>query len=236
VTKGQRVKPWEKLPFFSSLSERELEEGVAPLFLEERFREDEYLFYEGDPSQGLFILEEGRVKIVKHSTRGKDVILRLLSPEEIFGEVAAFDGGPCPASAQALEDTVVLHLWQKDFLGLLERYPSIALRVIEDLGRKLRDAHDLIRALTTETVERRVATVLLKLAEKMGKPEERGIRLKIHLSRQDLADMAGTTIETAIRVLTKFTKDRLLTKEGKFIIILDRAALASLSRSALPNN
>jgi len=70
----------------------------------------------------------------------------------------------------------------------------------------------------------------------MGKPEERGIRLKIHLSRQDLADMAGTTIETAIRVLTKFTKDRLLTKEGKFIIILDRAALASLSRSALPND
>lgn len=234
MIKAPAVEPWKKLPFFSSLSERELEESVAPLFQEERFREGEYLFYEGDPSQGLFLLEEGRIKIIKHSTRGKDIILRLLNPEEMFGEVAAFDGGPCPASAQALEDTVVLHLSQGDFLMLLERYPSIALRVMEDLGRKLRDAHDLIRALTTETVEKRIATVLLKLAEKLGKPEERGIRLKIHLSRQDLADMAGTTIETAIRVLTKFTKDRLLTKEGKFIIILDRAALASLSRSSLP--
>jgi len=234
VTKAPAPEPWKNLPFFSSLSKRELEESVAPLFQEERFREGEYLFYEGDPSQGLFILREGRIKIIKHSVRGKDVILRLLNPEEMFGEVAAFDGGPCPASAQALEDTVALHLPQSHFLALLERYPSIALQIIEDLGRKLRDAHDLIRALTTDTVEKRIATVLLKLAEKLGKPEERGIRLKIHLSRQDLADMAGTTIETAIRVLTKFTRDRLLTKEGKFIVILDRAALASLSRSFLP--
>jgi len=226
--------PWKKLPFFSSLSDKELAEVVVPLFQEERYREDEYLFYEGDPPQGLFILREGKVKIIKHSTRGKDTILRLLGPEEMFGEVASLDGGPYPASAQALEDTVVFHLSQRDFLRLLQGYPSIALRVIEDLGRKLRDAHDLIRALTTETVEKRIATVLLKLAEKLGKVEERGIRLKIHLSRQDLADMAGTTIETAIRVLSKFTKDRLLTKEGKNIIILDRAALAALSRSSLP--
>ncbi|HEX9920212.1 MAG TPA: Crp/Fnr family transcriptional regulator [Candidatus Methylomirabilis sp.] len=226
--------PWKKLPFFSSLSDKELAEVVVPLFQEERYREDEYLFYEGDPPQGLFILREGKVKIIKHSTRGKDTILRLLGPEEMFGEVASLDGGPYPASAQALEDTVVFHLSQRDFLRLLQGYPSIALRVIEDLGRKLRDAHDLIRALTTETVEKRIATVLLKLAEKLGKVEERGIRLRIHLSRQDLADMAGTTIETAIRVLSKFTKDRLLTKEGKNIIILDRAALAALSRSSLP--
>jgi CRP/FNR family transcriptional regulator len=226
--------PWKKLPFFSSLSDKELAEVVVPLFQEERYREDEYLFYEGDPPQGLFILREGKVKIIKHSTRGKDTILRLLGPEEMFGEVASLDGGPYPASAQALEDTVVFHLSQRDFLRLLQGYPSIALRVIEDLGRKLRDAHDLIRALTTETVEKRIATVLLKLSEKLGKVEERGIRLRIHLSRQDLADMAGTTIETAIRVLSKFTKDRLLTKEGKNIIILDRAALAALSRSSLP--
>jgi CRP/FNR family transcriptional regulator len=222
---------WRKIPFFSSLSERELEEVVAPLFLEERFREGEFLFYEGDPPQGLFILKAGEIKIIKHSPRGKDVILRLIGPEEMFGEVAAFDGRPSPASAQALLDSIVLHLPQKDFLHLLRVHPSIALRIIEDLARKLRDANDLIRALTTETVEKRIATVLLKLAEKLGKPEERGIRLKIHLSRQDLADMAGTTIETAIRVLSKFTKDRFLIKEGKSIIILDRVALTALSRS-----
>jgi len=231
VTKEEAGGPWKKLPFFFSLSERELDEVVGPLFLEEKFRQDEFLFYEGDSPQGLFILKEGKVKIIKHSSRGKDVILRLIGPEEMFGEVAAFDGRPYPASAQALEDSMVLHLPQRDFLQLLQQHPAIALRVIEDLGRKLRDANDLIRALTTETVEKRIATVLLKLAEKVGRLEERGIRLKIQLSRQDLADMAGTTIETAIRVLSKFTKDRLLMKEGKYIIILDRAALTSLSRS-----
>lgn len=231
MTKEEAGGPWKKLPFFFSLSERELDEVVGPLFLEEKFRQDEFLFYEGDSPQGLFILKEGKVKIIKHSSRGKDVILRLIGPEEMFGEVAAFDGRPYPASAQALEDSMVLHLPQRDFLQLLQQHPAIALRVIEDLGRKLRDANDLIRALTTETVEKRIATVLLKLAEKVGRLEERGIRLKIQLSRQDLADMAGTTIETAIRVLSKFTKDRLLMKEGKYIIILDRAALTSLSRS-----
>ena len=205
---------------------------MVPLLQEERYRQDEYLFYEGDPPQGLFMVEEGQVKIIKHSPRGKDIILRLLGPGEMFGEVAAFDGGPSPASAQALEDATVFHLPQKDFLRLLQEYPSVALRVVEDLGRKLRDAHDLIRALTTDTVEKRIATLLLKLAEKLGKPEDRGIRLKIQLSRQDLADMAGTTIETAIRVLSKFSKDQLLMKEGKYIIVLDRGALALLGRSA----
>ncbi len=221
----------KRIPFFSSLPQRGQEEIVAPLLQEERYRQDEYLFYEGDPAQGLFIVEEGQVKIIKHSPRGKDMILRLLGPGEMFGEVAAFDGGPSPASAQAFEDTTVFHLPQRDFLRLLHEYPSVALLVIEDLGRKLRDAHDLIRALTTDTVEKRIATVLLKLAEKLGRPEERGIRLKIQLSRQDLADMAGTTIETAIRVLSKFSKEQLLMKEGKYIIVLDRGALASLSRS-----
>jgi len=233
VSEEEAGDPWRKLPFFSSLSQSELDEVVRPLFLEERFREDEFLFYEGDSPQGLFILRTGKVKIIKHSSRGKDVILRLIGPEEMFGEVAAFDGRPYPASAQALEDSIALHLPQRDFLQLLQRHPPIALRVIEDLGRKLRDAHDLIRALTTETVEKRIAAVLLKLAEKVGKSEERGIRLKMQLSRQDLADMVGTTIETTIRVLSKFTRDRLLMKEGKYIIILDRAALTSLSRSPM---
>lgn len=226
------MNPWMNLPYFSSLGPKEME-AVGPLFGEERYRRDEFLFYEGDPPQGLFIIKEGRVKLMKHSPQGKDLILRLSGPEEMFGEVSAFDGAPYPVSAKALEDAIVLHLPQRDFLGLLHRYPSVSLRVIEDLGRKLRDAHDLIRILTTETVERRIATVLLKLAEKVGKPEDRGIRLKIHLTRQDLADMAGTTIETAIRVLSKFTKDHLLMKDGRYLIILDRAALAALSRSSL---
>jgi CRP/FNR family transcriptional regulator len=221
----------KRIPFFSSLPQRGQEEIVAPLLQEERYRQNEYLFYEGDSAQGLFIVEEGQVKIIKHSPRGKDMILHLLGPGEMFGEVAAFDGGPSPASAQAFEDATVFHLPQRDFLRLLHEYPSVALRVIEDLGHKLRDAHDLIRALTADTVEKRIATVLLKLAEKLGRSEERGIRLKIQLSRQDLADMAGTTIETAIRVLSKFSKDQLLMKEGKDIIILDRGALTSLSRS-----
>lgn len=232
MTEAAWAESWRKISFFSSLSPRELEELLAPVVVEERYRDGEFLFYEGDPPQGLYLLKEGRVKIIKHSARGKDTILRLIGPLEMFGEVAAFDGRPYPASAQALQDCIVLHLPQEDFLELLHRHPPIALRIIEDLAHKLRDAHDLIRALSSETVEKRIATVLLKLAEKAGKAEERGIRLKIPLSRQDLADMAGTTIETAIRVLSKFSRERLVLKEGKNIIILDRAALSALSHSS----
>lgn len=209
----------EEMPILSPLSQRDWEK-VKHLFIEKHFGKDDYIFFEGDPSSWLGVVLEGRVKMIKHSEAGKDVVLDVISPGEMLGEVAAFNGEPYPATAQAMEPTVVASIHQDDYLRLLSQYPALALRVIEELGHRLRDAQNMIKSMAVERVERRIARVLLKLAATTGSSNEDGIVIELLLTRQDIADMAGTTVETAIRTMSKFRKNGLVqTKRGQVIIL-----------------
>jgi CRP-like cAMP-binding protein len=209
----------QAMPILSSLSQRDWE-NVKHLFIEKHFGKDDYIFFEGDPSSWLGVVLDGRVKMIKHSEAGKDVVLNVISPGEMLGEVAAFNGEPYPATAQAMEPTVVASIHQDDYLRLLNQYPALALRVIEELGRRLREAQDMIRSMAVERVERRIARILLKLAATTGSSNEDGILIELPLSRQDIAEMAGTTVETAIRTMSKFRKKGLVrTKRGQVTIL-----------------
>ncbi len=209
----------EEMPVLSSLSQRDWEK-VKHLFVEKHFGRDDYIFFEGDPSSWLGIVLEGRVKMIKHSEPGKDVVLDLIAPGELLGEVAAFNGEPYPATAQAMEPTVVASIRQDDYLRLLKQYPALALRVIEEQGRRLREAHDMIKSMAVERVERRIARILLKLAATTGSSNEDGIIIELPLTRRDIAEMAGTTVETAIRTMSRFRKRGLVrTKRGQVIIL-----------------
>jgi len=209
----------QEMPILSSLSQHDWEK-VKHLFIEKHFGKDDYIFFEGDPSSWLGVVLEGRVKVIKHSGAGKDVVLDLISPGEMLGEVAAFNGEPCPATAQAMEPTVVASIHQDDYLRLLRQYPALALRVIEEQGRRLRDAQDMIRSMAVERVERRIARILLKLAATTGSSNENGIIIELPLTRQDIAEMAGTTVETAIRTMSRFRKKGLVqTKRGRVTIL-----------------
>jgi CRP/FNR family transcriptional regulator len=215
------------IPIFSSLTERELK-AIDPLFLEEGFKKDDYIFWEGDPSNWLYVVAEGKVRILKHSVSGKDIILEILSVGDIFGGVAVLDKIPYPASAQAMEDSRILKLSRTNLFKILDRYPTVALDTVTYMGKRLRDAHEMMRSLAAERVERRIAALLLRLAEKIGIEESGGIRLDINLTRLDLAELAGTTVETAIRVMSKFGKDGLVKSRSKRIVIIDKERLASL--------
>ena len=209
----------QEMPILSSLSQRDWEK-VKHLFIEKHFGKDDYIFFEGDPASWLGIVLEGRVKMIKHSEAGKDVVLNLIAPGEMLGEVAAFDGEPYPATAQAMEPTVVASIHQDDYLRLLKQYPALALRVIEEQGRRLREAQDMIKSMAVERVERRIARILLKLAATTGSSNENGITIELPLTRQDIADMAGTTVETAIRTMSRFRKKGLVrTKRGRVTIL-----------------
>lgn len=219
---------FEEMPVLSSLSQRDWEK-VKDLFIEKHFGKDEYIFFEGDPSSWLGVVLEGRVKMIKHSEAGKDVALDVLSPGEMLGEVAAFNGKPYPATAQAMEPTVVASIHRDDFLRLLKQYPALALRVIEELGRRLREAQETIKSMAVDRVERRIARILLKLAATTGSLNEEGIVIEMPLTRQDIAEMAGTTVETAIRTMSKFRKKGLVqTKQGR-VIILDPHQLVRIA-------
>jgi len=206
-------------PILSPLSQHDWEK-VKHLFIEKRFGKDDYIFFEGDPASWLGIVLEGRVKVIKHSEAGKDVVLNLIAPGEMLGEVSAFNGEPYPATAQAMEPTVVASIHQDDYLRLLKQYPALALKVIEEQGRRLRDAQEMIRSMAVERVERRIARILLKLAATTGLSSEKGITIELPLTRQDIADMAGATVETAIRTMSRFRKKGLVqTKRGRVTIL-----------------
>ena len=210
----------QEMPVLSSLPQSDWEK-VKDLFIEKHFGKDEYIFFEGDPSAWIGVIVEGRVKMIKHSEAGKDVVLDLIAPGEMLGEVAAFNEEPYPATAQAMEPTVVASIHQDDYLRLLKQYPALALRMMEEQGRRLREAQETIKSMAVERVERRIARILLKLAATTGSSDGDGtIIIELLLSRQDIAEMAGTTVETAIRTMSKFRKAGLVqTKQGRVTIL-----------------
>jgi len=185
------------------------------------YERDEYLFFEGDPADWLLVVGRGRVKMVKQSESGRETILATFGPGQVVGEVGVLVGDAYPATAQAMEPTVALALNRADYVSLVRRYPDVAWAVICELGRRLQHAHETIRSLAVEKVERRVARVLLRLATTAGERAEGGaVRLTVALSRQDVADMAGTVLETAIRTMSKFQKQGLVdTQEGRIILL-----------------
>jgi CRP-like cAMP-binding protein len=207
-------------PLFAPLSAREQAELKEQL-VRRRFEKDEYLFFEGDPAEWLMFVAEGQIKMLKQSESGRETILATFGPGQIVGEVGVLIGDAYPATAQALEPAVTLSLRRDDYVDLVRSHPDLAWALIGELGRRLQRAHETIRSLAVEKVERRVARVLLRLASASGERLENGaVRITIALSRQDLADMAGTVIETAIRTTSKFQRQGLIeTREGHIVLL-----------------
>jgi CRP-like cAMP-binding protein len=218
------------LPVFSGLSERDWEK-IGGLFSERHYHKDDYIFLEGEAPEALYVIKTGKVKILRHSRDGKDVVLRVCGQGQLLGTVATFDGAGYPGTAQAIEDCSVLVIARNDCLTLVNRYPVFALAVIADLGVRLRSSAEQIRSLAVERVEQRIARTLLKLGENSGFDTDEGRVIELPLTRQDVADMTGTTVETAIRVMSKFRRNDLIrTRRGK-VILLELEALHDIAES-----
>ncbi len=186
---------------------------------------DDYLFFEGEPAEWLVFVVEGRVKMIKHSESGRETILSTFGPGQIVGEVGVLVGDAYPATAQALESAVTLSLRRDEYVALVRTNSELAWALIEELGRRLLRAHETIRSMAVEKVERRVARVLLRMASTAGERLEGAVppgavRITIPLSRQDIADMAGTVVETAIRTMSKFQRQGFIeTREGQIVLL-----------------
>lgn len=205
---------------FSGLNDDELSE-LANLTIERSFMPDEFIFWEEDAPDYFYIIVEGRIKVLKHSSQGKEVIIAFFGPGEMFGEVAVFENKPYPASAQAVAATKIVGIKRTDLLSFLAKYPQVALKIINVLGGRLRDAHSRLRDLAGERVEQRLASVLLMLSAKLG--------LTLPFTRQEIADMAGTTTETAIRVMSQLRESGIIRSVRGKVIILDKEKLRLLS-------
>ena len=215
-------------PVFAGIPGREIE-AVAALVTEEAHRARAYIFAEGDTPSWFYVVRSGHVKIVRHSKTGKDVVLELLGAGEVFGGVAVIEKRPYPASAQATEPTVVLKIPADPVIALAERHPGFIKEMALMIGRRLRTAHDSVKSLAVDPVEARLAGTLLRLAEREGTRGKDGVTLPFQLTRQSLADMSGTTVETAIRVLSRWLKEGLLTDDGGRFVVGDLEDLRALA-------
>lgn len=212
---------------FAALPSKEIQ-ALEPVAREDAYRPREYVFMEGDPALWFCLVRTGRVKILRHSRTGKDVVLELLGPGEPFGGVAVIERCPYPASAQATEATVIVKIPQAPLVALAERHPSIIKEMALMIGRRLRDAHAAVKSLAVDPVEARLAATLLRLARE-GTPAKHGLALPFHLTRQSLADMTGTTVETTIRIVGRWLKEGLLLDEGGRFVLKDVDALTALA-------
>jgi CRP/FNR family transcriptional regulator len=218
----------QRSPVFAALPSREVA-ALAAVAVEETHRTRDYIFMEGDPARWFCVVKSGRVKIVRHSRTGKDVVLEMLGPGEIFGGVAVIERRPYPAAAQATEPTVVLKIPADAMIAVAEPHPSVIKEIALMIGRRLRTAHDSVESLAVDPVEARLAVALLRLAEPRGAPGQTRVTLPFHLTRQSLADMTGTTVETAIRVLSRWLKEGVVEDDGARLALTDVEALRALA-------
>lgn len=203
---------------FESLNDREIE-IVSRYFEAVNFKKNEYIFHEGDPPDWFYIVASGEVKVIKHTMGGKDIILEIITPGEIFGGVAVLDKKPFPATTKALEPVTVIRIRRGTLMKIMDDYPILKMQLVTYFSDKLRDAHEMLKNISTERVEKRVTALLIKLSEKTGIVEDEFIKINIPLTRQDIAEMVGTTVESCIRVTSKLQKLGMVkTANGRMLI------------------
>jgi CRP/FNR family transcriptional regulator len=191
--------------------------------------EGELVFYEGLPAYGLYVLCEGKIKVAKRTKDGRSQILKLLAPGEVLGEKTLFDQETYTCYAKALEPSRLMFIAREDFLAFMRRYPEVAFRLIEKLSRELKAFGDKLVEITAYSAKERMARVLLELARAFGKETPEGLDIGAELPRSELAEMAGVTTETAVRILSEFKEQGILSLSGRRIIILKREELQALA-------
>lgn len=221
------VKLLQKIPIFAELSERALS-SLAQQTTTERFERDAVVFFQGDPCDRIWLVHQGQVKIVYHEEDGREIILEIISAGEAFGGAVLFFPSH-PATAKAIEDSLLVSFTSEAYSQFLKNNPEVSLKLLHMLGKRHLSMLNM-QILAGERVERRMAHILLKLAVRLGRPEQEGLMITIPLSRQDLADMSCTTLETAIRTISRFAHDGLVsTQRGGYILITDLDGLEKLT-------
>jgi CRP/FNR family transcriptional regulator len=201
---------------------------IAAATRSKTFEKGETIFEEASPSDFFYTIASGRVKVFKMTPAGKDVILELFGPGDPFGAVAVYEGRPFPASAVALEETTCLMIPRQAFFALLEQHPTLVRGLLLGLTHRLIELTNRLAELSGGRVEPRFARLFLKLATEMGRPDRGGTFIPMALSRQELADMTGTTIETCIRIMSRWGKQDLVRTEKDGFTVLDPRALETL--------
>jgi CRP/FNR family transcriptional regulator len=213
--------PFDSIPLLAALKAED-RAVVEPLCRMRGYEKGETIFREGEPADRIHFVYTGRVKIVK-AAGTREIILELLGPGEPVGAVAAFERRTFPASAVAIEPAGLVSIPEREFFALLETRPAMTRSLLGGLTMRLVMLNKRLADMVG-TADARAARLFLTLAERLGTPRDTGVFVPLGLSRQELADLLGTTLETAIRLMSRWQKDELVLTEktGFFIPSADR--------------
>ncbi len=179
------------------------------------------VFEQGEPADAFFVLVHGHVRASKATPDGQQIVVRYVSPGEIFGVAPAIGMTHYPATATAVVDSVVLAWPSAAWPRFVARHPTMATSALQTVGSRLQEAHTRVMEMTTEQVERRVAHALLRLAKQSGRKTAEGIEIDFPISRQDVAEMTGTTLHTVSRILSAWEQQGLVSGGRQRIALLD---------------
>lgn len=217
--------PFGVIPTLAALTPQD-REAIQPLCRIADFERGEVIFREGDPAERIWFVLEGKVKIVKAAGE-RDVIIEILGTGEPVGTVAVYENRPFPATAVAIEPSRLVGLPEREFFQLLANRPELTRRLLAGLTLRLMAVNKRIADMTG-SVETRASRLFLTLAERLGQAGDEGVRIPLVLSRQEIADLVGTTLETAIRLMSRWQKEGIVLTQADGFVIPDRSALGEL--------
>ena len=223
-----QVGPLGSSPLFAALdaeAQQALRQGMEDVSLQR----GETLFTEGDPGDRLYIVTTGKVKLGRTAPDGRENLLAVMGPGEMFGELSLFDPGPRTATATAITATTLSGFGHSDLDPLLSQRPEVASRLLAALARRLRRTNEAMADLVFSDVPGRVAKALLDLAQRFGVQTDDGLRVTHDLTQEELAQLVGASRETVKKALADFASRGVLRMDGRAVVILD---LERLTRRA----
>ena len=223
-SKAKRMESLRIVPLFGDLTERELG-FLADRALSREYEPGEIIFSEGDPCEGLYVVQAGNVKIFNTSAGGREQVLHIEKSGNSLAELPVFDGGTYPASTAAVGKCKLLFISKQDFRALCMERPEVSLKVLKVVSSRLRQLVGIIEELSFTTVRNRLASWLFQQARSKGQRTSRGIEFALGISNQELAFQIGTVRELVSRNLSHFQSEGILRMESRTVIVEDLSAL-----------
>jgi CRP-like cAMP-binding protein len=217
-----------KLPLFAGLAPAELDAVLAEA-RSIRYPKNSAVFEEGEDAHSFFVLLHGHVRASKMTPAGQQVVVRYVTPGEIFGVALAIGLTKYPATATAVDDSVALAWPSAAWPRLVAQHPALATNTLQTVGSRLQETHTRVVEMSTQQVERRVAHALLRLARQAGRKVEQGVEIDFPISRQDIAEMTGTTLHTVSRTLSAWESQGLIESGRQRVVLRDPHRLFTLA-------
>jgi CRP-like cAMP-binding protein len=223
----------EEFQLFDNMTPEAIDDVIATA-TSRRYPAGAAVFEQGDVADNFFVLLHGRLRVTQVNAEGQQIVIRMVNPGDIFGIARALQRTDYPGTSTAVRDSIVLVWPMSAWDGFMTAHPTLAVNAMRTMGARLQEAQTQMRELATEAVERRVAHTVLRLANQAGKREDGGVRIDFPLSKQDIAEMTGTTLHTVSRILTAWEAEGLVEGGRQKLMLRDPHELVLIADGLKP--